>query len=970
MQRDTTGGGSAAVAVLACLLVAGSALAVAPGGVDAQQQQLDGEVAFDGTDGVLTVSVDRRAAANGSFTGDPENVTIEVGGATVDRRTDPGNASTYTYTVGPDELSGGDALGGQDGSETTVTVSHSEAGSFNETLDVRYVVLDGDGAFTENGALQFGVVQSFGVAADGSVAVRVETGDDEQTVPASYRQDASANESSLVVDRDTLGTLGVLGQPEEIAVFGQEQYVQGSATVDVVAAGAERTGGERLADGSGVRFESPLFVDGRTYDVTVGAGGAQYLRTVEAGERAIVVDSRAVAAESSVDLTVDRIGTAVVGGRTVEFPTATVNGSASGATVTFDSLPDRVDRANVSAVWVDAGNGVEQYEAGLNATSGTLTLSDTESLPRPADANRTALLVEFEGATPLHATVALQSDGGGSASGTNQSGTIGLPVDGQSTILIAVGAVLGIVVVAVVVVLILRTAGSGTTKFAVGPFGSSTSNAPGPSPGPKTVDLTVELYDEIADRPYPDADRVSAVPDDPSETSGSQEYTVDDTERIDLTGAAGTAELECGSWAFEAVENGESIGSRRRQFTPKLNSDKIALSVQPYTVDVRVTGGPDRDPLKRATVEATADVGGWRNRKRTDPNGSVRFEVPRSASTVSVTATDGTLPSVESEHRVKQATQEGVALSIADGSGAMTLKTTVGDRPWPEVDVRITPVSEGAKAYTEAGTVTTKSGGRRTVEGLPAGEYEVTAHPQPQSVDTTAAVERVTVDDGDTVEVELPIGISYTMSTAQRERMEEIGDRIEGLASASNRDVAIPRYYGTVLTSVLDVVEDVESAPERTVETGVSPDATVEALLGATEVGIKAVDGAMSERRNVKLFGACESMPAASVDWTGAAALDAFLDRVNEGGDHERRALRDRLRAADDVLDRQWGEVNEIAPARKLHDRIGELARETGDVDDELAVVAQTYVGICLLDAVEEIFDHDALVDRLNSGSY
>jgi hypothetical protein len=126
----------------------------------------------------------------------------------------------------------------------------------------------------------------------------------------------------------------------------------------------------------------------------------------------------------------------------------------------------------------------------------------------------------------------------------------------------------------------------------------------------------------------------------------------------------------------------------------------------------------------------------------------------------------------------------------------------------------------------------------------------------------------------------------------------------------------------------------------------------------------------MSERRNVKLFGACESMPDASVEWSGAATLDAFLDRVNEGGDHERRALRDRLRAVDEVLDQQWGEVNEIAPARKVHDRIGELARETGDSDDELVVVAQTYVGICLLDAVEGIFDHDALVDRLNSGSY
>ncbi len=142
------------------------------------------------------------------------------------------------------------------------------------------------------------------------------------------------------------------------------------------------------------------------------------------------------------------------------------------------------------------------------------------------------------------------------------------------------------------------------------------------------------------------------------------------------------------------------------------------------------------------------------------------------------------------------------------------------------------------------------------------------------------------------------------------------------------------------------------------------------AILDAVEAGIRAVDGAMSERRNVKLFGDCASMPPAEVEWGGEATLDAFLNRVAEGGDHERRMLRDRLRETDEVLDRKWGEVNEIAPARKLHDRLGELARETGGIDDELAVIAQTYVAICLLDAVGGIFDHDALVERLNSGSY
>ena len=1003
MRRDTTGGAAATVAVLACLLVVGSALAVAPGAVDAQQQQLDGDVAFDGTNGELTVAVDRRSAANGSFTGGPENVTIDIGGTTVQKRTDPGNTSTYDYTVGPSELAGVDSLDGQDGAGTTVTVTHSDAGSINETVDIQHVVLGGDGTFTDDGTLRFGIVRSFGTATDGSVAVRVEAGSEEQDVPAVYRQDGGTNESYLVVDRATLRDLGVLERPQEVTIFGQEQFVGGSVSVDVASEGAERTTGERLSDGT-VRFESPLFEGGGTYEVAVRTDGAQYLRTIEAGSRAVEVDSAAVAAESSVSLSVERSGNAIVDGRTVAFDTRTVNGTAEGATVTFDSLPERANGANVSAVWVEAQDGVERYDAGLNATSRTLRLSDAESLPR-ADANETALLVQFEGATPLHATVALQSDGGGAAGEqAANGGGAGLPIDlglvgyGVLAIVLFVGGV-------VAVFLILDRVGSGTTTLGL-PFGSSKSGPVGESPGAETAEVSVEVVDETIGKTYPHANEVVVHPEErttsgqaveatggsggsgpmgggggsgptgspgsagPTGSAGVDGVTASDTERIGLTAGEGEVELEYGTWIFEVRQKGDPIGRRRHELEYGFESDHIGLSVDPHVVEAVVTGGPDREPLPGTVVEATADAGRWAQQKPTDPEGRVRFEVPRSASTVSFTATHEDLPPAESEHRVEEAAEEGVILPIADGSGAMTVETTVGDRAWPSVEVDITPISPDAEAYTDEGTVATASNGRQTIEGLPTGEYEVTAHPQRESVETTAAVERVTVEDGGTVEVALPIGISYTMSPAQRERVGELEDRIEGLAAASNRDVAIPQYYGTVLTSVLELAADVESTPERAVEAGISPDATVDALLDATERGIRAVDGAMSERRNVKLFDACEALPAAAVGWSGTATVDGFLDRVDDGGDHERRALRDRLRAVDEVLDEKWGEVNEIAPARKLHDRVGDLARETRDIDDELALVAQTYVGVCLLDAVEGIFDHDALVDRLNSGSY
>jgi hypothetical protein len=495
-------------------------------------------------------------------------------------------------------------------------------------------------------------------------------------------------------------------------------------------------------------------------------------------------------------------------------------------------------------------------------------------------------------------------------------------------------------------------------------FRSVTGSSADSSAAEEVVDMSIEVIDEVVGQTYSGADQVIAHHRGQDDQGESQGVSTDSV-RIELTAGEGGAELEYGPWVFEVKQNGQTIGQRAHGLKYGFERDQIELPVEPHVVEAVVTGGPDREPLAGATVEARADAGDWTDRKSTDPEGRVEFKIPRSASAISFTATYEGLPTVESEQRIEQATQKGVTLPIAAETGTMTVETTVGDRPWPEVDIRITPVSEDAKAYTDEGTVTTKSGGRRTVEGLPTGEYEVSAQPQIESVDTTAAVERVTVEDDSTVEVGLPIGISYTMSTAQRERISELEDRIEGLASSSNHDVAIPQYYGTVLTSVLELVEDVESSPERAAGAGVSPDATVEALLDATEAGFEAVFDAMSDRRVVSLFKTCEPMEPAQVDWNGDATLDVFLDRVNEGSDHETRALRDRLAEIDDFLDQRWSEVNESAPVRKLHDRLGEVVREV-DADTELAVVARTYVGFCLLDAIEELFEHDALVARLN----
>ena len=979
MREHISGRGSAVIAVVACLLVVGSALAVAPG--TASAAHVDGEISYSESDGEVTVTVDVRNASDGGFTGGEESVMIQVGGESVSSSsptTPEKNTSTYNYTVNQDALDGVNAL--DNGSSVQVAVFHDGQNddSFNQTVEIRYLALRPGGSFTNNGELRLPVGTAFGVVDGASVPVELEAGDRTENPTATY----DASDSSLVVSRDTLSRLGTFENPQQIAVSGGASYVQGE--IQVNPRDEASTTGERLSDGA-VRFQSPLFEDGQTYVVNASIGDPQYLQTVDAADdQTIEINSRAVAAESSVTLTVKNGGNTLVNGESIDFPSDQIKASTNGAVVKFNESVSNLGRDVTTWIRTGADSSPEQYTADLDAENRTL---DNFS-ERPSWPNRTAttILISNE-TTTLRANVSLQQlDGNASAT---PSGSEDQPADESESIISKflpfLAVILGIIVVAVAVFLALQKFGSGTTKLNLGPFGSSNGDSPGESPGVETADVTVEVVDEATGKTYPHATNVIARQRNQGRSSGSrmgsgpggtaggagfQGVNTDDTETIDLTAGNGEVELGYGDWVFEVRQNGETIGQRRHTLSYGYESDHIALSVDPYVVEATVTGGPNREPLQGAKVEATADAGGWKRRQPTDGEGRAQFEVPRSASTVSFTATSEDLPPAESQYRIEQAVQDGVNLSIADGAGTMRVETTVGDLSWPGVEVELTPISEEAKAYASDGTFTVNSEGRQRVEGLPAGEYEVRAHPQLEAVETTAAVERVTVGDGDTAEVTLSIGISYRMSAAERDRLDELSARIDGLSSEPDRDVAIQRYYGTVLTSVLDVVEDVESAPERAVEMGFSPDETVEALLDATEAGITAVDGAMSERRNVSLFGACESMSPATVEWNGTATLDAFFDRVEEGRDHERRALSDRLRAVDEVLDQQWGEVNEIAPARKLHDRIGELARETGNVDDELTAVAQAYLGICLLDAVEGIFDHDALVDRLNSGSY
>ena len=981
MRGTTTDRASALLAVVACALVVCSALAIAPGGADAQQE-FDGDITFDQSDGELEVRIPN--SSDGDFSGQSENVTIEIGDTTVEGQSPDSIGANYTYTVGPATLAG--SFNGTSGTGTTVTVRHGENRNFTGTADIQYAAIDSGSFDNSNTTVRLALDQHFGIGSESQPPVTVDVGDESADVDAEYRP----GESELVLNRATLSRAGVLRSPQEITVSGRE-YINGETTVGVSAedtVNAVRLGGEE----SGVRFSSPFFESGETYVVNVTSAESEwrYVRTVDATGEGIVANSSALAAEETLTLTVehDGAGTEVVSGETVEFGTNPVTGNVNGNVVTFSNLGIETGNATV---WIRHNGTIKRSEARLNGSTQNLTF---DSGVLPTGENQTAeLLINFESEpSPRYATVTLQSGGGDGPPGDNESGIF----SGLSRyIIIAVIGILGVVVVAGGVYAGLAVFGSGGTRL--NPFGgSSKSQSSNESPAAETATVSFEVVDDPAGRTYREADQVIARRNHGTQSGfgsggavgsgrnagrnagrntgsrgGPGGVNTGSGERIELSAGEGDTELSYGNWTFEVVEKNQTVarGSKEIRYDSG-GLIHIPLSIEPYTVEVQVTEGPERSPAERAEVTVTGDIEWPQSPKRTDPNGNVKFKIPRSASRVTFTARTETAQPVEADCRVDQAVRDGVNLAVGAETGKIVIETRVGERPWPGVDVRLTPVSEDAAAYANEETVTTDSNGRRKGQNLPTGEYEVSAQPQLDGVETTAAVEPVTVRNDATTEVTLSIGVSYSIPEAYRDRLRDLRDRIGELTAATNRDVAIPRYYGTVLTSVLDLVDAVESSPERVVEAGIAPDATIEALLDATEAGITAVEGAMSERRTSSLLEACASMPPAEVDWSSEATLDAFLSQEAEGGERDRRALRDRLEETDDVLDEKWGEVNEIAPARKLHDRVGELARETGGIDDELTVVARVYVGICLLDAIEELFEHDALEERLNSGSY
>lgn len=476
--------------------------------------------------------------------------------------------------------------------------------------------------------------------------------------------------------------------------------------------------------------------------------------------------------------------------------------------------------------------------------------------------------------------------------------------------------------------------------------------------------VTFEVIDSASGQPYSAAEQIRAVP--------ARQRTVTDRQgtvgalslpsRISLREGWAKAELHPGRWEF-VVRDSRGTNARQK-VTVDSKIEHITFRIEPYTVSIQVLGGLDGDPVEDATVTVAPGDVDYEQQVQTDLQGRTQVDLPRSTATGSITATHDAYPATETRYQTEDIREhEQFTIELTPEAGWLEIEAVLGSTPCPNIEIQITPNSAETKVRSDERTLSTDSDGQCETE-LPVGRYEVATQAQSDAVETTDTVESTTVEAGTTTSVTLQIGISFTLSPGQRERLSILRDRIDQLTTAADHDVAIQRYYGTVLIALIELVETIESRPERVAEEGIQPEEVAAALLAGIESGVEVITTAMSHSRNSARFQACSDLPSAEVSWDGTVSLDDFLSHVEHDASQEYHHLQDRIAETNRFLNRQWSEVTELRPASQPHTLIREQSDEI-EADDEIVAVAQMYVYLCLLDAVESLFEHDALRTRL-----
>lgn len=869
----------------------------------------------------LNVAVDQSAFG----VNDTANATIavEVAGREVESGEAPSSTrgGTNQYAV---DLSNAGGLRDRDLSSANVTVSPEDGDDETvENLDLRYVALANASASFADGELVLPVSTAIGVPGGIEIELAGSAGSESGNLTASL---GAGGEELTVASDDAFATLALAGDSLTVQSKGALDFEGG--TYDVRAA---PSGLSASVEDANLEVEHPLLFADREYTVTITTqrDGADVVttRTGSAGDGALTVEHGGTVGErSTVEV---QHGDVSLGTAEVDAEGATTASlSADGRNVTE---VDRLGGSGETNVTVFGSEQVKQYGhlTSVPYRNGTVLLGDAGY--ELENGSYVLVLEPNDG----DAFTARLDAGGGEAAGVNAlsagSGSILSDADlgtafGAPVTWLLVGGV--IVFLAIIMFAALLFRGSGDRSGATGSV--------------QMMDVDVRVVDGMTGELVDKSAKVQFEPAERRATNGPSPELVRGEDSVRIPQKSYRASFVSDQFQQTA------------EVTP--TDAQVELSVPPREERITVEAAGTGTAIPDATVELTFPDGSSDSRP-TGNDGVASFKVPYSA--------DESECELSVEHdRHRSPTVNGLTgtVSLEPLTGGARVDAQLDGEAVPGVDVVIEPDDEYTRRVADPKRGTADDSGTVTFDALPVGQY--VAHLDfvgSATVETTPVSVDVAADEQAGASIDATF--SFRLDGGQRERIDDLHRDIADL-TPSNRDGAVPYYYGSVLSSVLETVDQFPDEGVVFVRHGVDPDAVTDATIAAVDGAVEYTRTAMTSKQNVDLFSACRGLREARVKWDGEVSVADLVAFLGDEKANHRREMIDRLEAVDDVLDDEQDEVSTVTPARSQFEQVREQATGLQDLSP-VEQRAHFFVGLRMLDAVESVFDEPVLVDRL-----
>jgi len=420
---------------------------------------------------------------------------------------------------------------------------------------------------------------------------------------------------------------------------------------------------------------------------------------------------------------------------------------------------------------------------------------------------------------------------------------------------------------------------------------------------------------------------------------------------VTVRGGRDTIQLPgTGTWEVYA-RHGSSRSSVK---TVDANNPSAELTI-PVEASLTVVDATDGEPIADATISGDAGIS-----HTTDRTGAITLDPPEDTTEVEVKVSHDRYATATERVTFRQNANHTVELDRR--TGRLRGSVQVDGAPVGGVPLRIVPDDAFLSDRFEVENVTTDADGALDPRDVPIGQYRIEATLGTRDGAYEGTATTVSVTESGTARAEIDARFTWQLDDTHRTRIDRLRRDVRSLSEGGGRDGTIPRYYASVVESMLDAAESVPEAGHEFVDRKVDPGEAVDGILAAADRTTDAISEAMTTKRNVDLFAACADMPDPDVRWRGSFDLADLLDRLEADSGANRREVKQRYESVDGLIEDRRGDLSEIAPAREMQQRAWELTREADRGPEAIAI---GYTSLLLLDAVEDLFEHDALRERL-----